>query len=108
MMETYHKKLVINCRDFLFHHIQSRLLRDNWSMLTRYAERGDLPIDNHRCENAIRPFAIGRRAWLFSDFPPALMPALSSILSWRRQKQMAWNHTPGCAASCANYLRRKP
>jgi transposase len=38
-----------------------------WSCLTRYTERGDLPIDNNRCENAIRPFVIGRKAWLFSD-----------------------------------------
>jgi hypothetical protein len=38
-------------------------------MLTRYTERGDLPIDNNRCENAIRPFVVGRRAWLFSDTP---------------------------------------
>lgn len=44
-------------------------MRDYWSMLTRYTERGDLPIDNNRCENAIRPFVIGRRAWLFSDTP---------------------------------------
>ena len=44
-------------------------LRDYWSMLTRYTERGDLPIDNNRCENAIRPFVIGRKAWLFSDTP---------------------------------------
>ncbi len=42
---------------------------DYWSMLTRYTERGDLPIDNNRCENAIRPFVIGRKAWLFSDTP---------------------------------------
>lgn len=40
-----------------------------WPQLTRYTERGDLPIDNNRCENAIRPFVIGRRAWLFSDTP---------------------------------------
>ena len=33
----------------------------------RYTERGDLPIDNNRAENAIRPFVIGRKAWLFSD-----------------------------------------
>jgi len=26
-----------------------------------------LEIDNNRCENAIRPFAVGRRNWLFSD-----------------------------------------
>ena len=40
-----------------------------WGQLTRYTERGDLPIDNNRCENAIRPFVIGRKAWLFSDTP---------------------------------------
>lgn len=44
-------------------------MRDYWSMLTRYTERGDLPIDNNPCENAIRPFVIGRKAWLFSDTP---------------------------------------
>lgn len=38
-----------------------------WSMLTRYIERGDLPIDNNRVENAIRPFVVGRKGWLFSD-----------------------------------------
>ena len=40
-----------------------------WPRLTRYTERGDLPIDNNRCENAIRPFVVGRKAWLFSDTP---------------------------------------
>lgn len=40
-----------------------------WSKLIRYPERGDLPIDNNRCENAIRPFVVGRKAWLFSDTP---------------------------------------
>ena len=41
-----------------------------WRGLTRYTVRDDLPIDNNRCENAIRPFAIGRKGWLVSD-PPA-------------------------------------
>jgi transposase len=40
-----------------------------WAMLVRYTERGDLPIDNNYCENKIRPFVIGRKAWLFSDTP---------------------------------------
>ena len=40
-----------------------------WAQLERYTERGDLPLDNNRCENAIRPFVIGRKAWLFSDTP---------------------------------------
>ncbi len=38
-----------------------------WDKLTRYTERGDLPINNNRAENAIRPFVIGRKA--FSDTP---------------------------------------
>lgn len=28
---------------------------------------GDVPLDNNRCENAIRPFVVGRKGWLFSD-----------------------------------------
>ena len=44
-------------------------MRDYWGKRVRYTERGDLPIDNNRCENAIRPFVVGRKAWLFSDTP---------------------------------------
>lgn len=44
-------------------------MHDYWDKLIRYVERGDLPIDNNRVENAIRPFVIGRKAWLFSDTP---------------------------------------
>jgi len=40
-----------------------------WPQLTRYTERGDLPIDNNAAENKIRPFVVGRKAWLFSDTP---------------------------------------
>ena len=44
-------------------------LENNWSRLERYIEGGNLPIDNNRAENAIRPFVIGRKNWLFSDTP---------------------------------------
>jgi transposase len=44
-------------------------MRNRWAMLMRYTERGDLPIDNNQAENKIRPFVIGRKAWLFSDTP---------------------------------------
>ncbi len=40
-----------------------------WDRLVRYITRGDLPIDNNVCENAIRPFVVGRKAWLFADTP---------------------------------------
>jgi transposase len=42
-------------------------MKKYWSRLNRYTERGDLPIDNNPCENAIRPFVVGRKGWLFSD-----------------------------------------
>ena len=44
-------------------------MRDYWGKLVRYPERGDLAVDNNRCENSIRPFVVGRKAWLFSDTP---------------------------------------
>jgi transposase len=41
----------------------------DWHRLTVYCEDGRLSIDNNAVENAIRPFAIGRKNWLFSDTP---------------------------------------
>jgi len=37
-----------------------------WIALSRYAETGDLPIDNNPVENAIRPIALGKKNWLFA------------------------------------------
>ncbi|MGZ0002873.1 IS66 family transposase [Burkholderia gladioli] len=42
-------------------------LREQWPKLICYVENGDWPISNNPCENAIRPFCVGRRGWLFSD-----------------------------------------
>lgn len=41
--------------------------RNQWEHLTYYCEDGKLNISNALAENAIRPFAVGRRNWLFSD-----------------------------------------
>jgi transposase len=38
-----------------------------WSNLENMLLDGRLPIENNLAENAIRPFAIGRKNWLFSD-----------------------------------------
>jgi transposase len=40
---------------------------NQWQYLIGYCERGDLMISNAMAENAIRPFAIGRKNWLFAD-----------------------------------------
>jgi transposase len=42
-------------------------LHNEWAKLIRYLNDGRLEIDNNRAENAIRPFVIGRKNWLFSD-----------------------------------------
>jgi hypothetical protein len=42
-------------------------LSSQWSKLCLYVTHGAYPIDNNACENSIRPFVIGRRAWLFAD-----------------------------------------
>ena len=41
----------------------------NWDRLIRYIENGNLQIDNNLAENAIRPFALGRKNWLFAGHP---------------------------------------
>lgn len=42
-------------------------LSAQWPKLSRFVTDGSFPIDNNPCENAIRPFVVGRRNWLFAD-----------------------------------------
>jgi len=44
-------------------------LSDRWQELTNYLLDGMLEIDSNGVENQIRPFAVGRRNWLFSGSP---------------------------------------
>ncbi|MEE2026119.1 IS66 family transposase [Alkalimonas mucilaginosa] len=41
--------------------------QNQWPKLERYLEDGRLAIDNNRAERAIKPFVIGRKAWLFAN-----------------------------------------
>jgi transposase len=41
-------------------------LHNEWDKLIRYLDDGRLEIDNNGAENAIRPFVVGRKNWLFS------------------------------------------
>ena len=38
-----------------------------WNQLTLYVNYGYVPLDTNLAENAIRPFVLGRKNWLFSD-----------------------------------------
>ncbi len=42
-------------------------LNNQWPKLIVYIQNGNYPIDNNEAENAIRPFVVGRKNWLFSN-----------------------------------------
>ena len=42
-------------------------LHNQWPRLTAYLEDGAYSIDNNLAENQIRPFAVGRKNWLFAN-----------------------------------------
>ena len=43
-------------------------LLTNKTLLYTFLEDADAPLDNNRAESAMRPFVVGRKNWLFSDF----------------------------------------
>jgi transposase len=42
-------------------------LDTQWPKLVRVFEHGAVPLDTNLVENAVRPFAVGRKNWLFAD-----------------------------------------
>ncbi|MCB1143296.1 MAG: transposase, partial [Leptospiraceae bacterium] len=40
-----------------------------WKKIILYLDNGEIYIDNNLVENAIRPFVLGRKNWLFADVP---------------------------------------
>ena len=46
-----------------------RYLINHWQKLIRYIDDGRLHIDNNAIENDIRPFALGKKNWLFYGNP---------------------------------------
>ncbi|WP_218943635.1 IS66 family transposase [Exilibacterium tricleocarpae] len=50
-------------------HIAIQYGVNQWPKLIRYCDDGRLNISNAAAENAIRPFVIGRKGWLFADTP---------------------------------------
>ncbi len=63
-------------------------MNNQWDKLVVYCEDGRLNISNVLAENAIRPFVVGRKAWLFSD---TLKGAYVSSALLKRLKQTSWN-----------------
>jgi transposase len=55
----------------------------NWAALVRYAEDGDLEIDNNGAERSLRGVAVGRRNWTFfgSDNGGRTAAVLSTLIA---------------------------
>ena len=44
-------------------------VQNNWASLTQFMNHAELPLTNNAIEGSIRPFAVGRRNWLYSGSP---------------------------------------
>ncbi|NEP82628.1 MAG: transposase, partial [Okeania sp. SIO3B3] len=40
-------------------------MRNRWDALQVFINHGFLPLENNTAERAVRPIAVGRKAWLF-------------------------------------------
>jgi len=49
--------------------VATTYLTNQWQYLIEYINHGEVPISNCWIENQIRPFALGRRNWLFTGTP---------------------------------------
>lgn len=65
-------------------------LDENWDKLTVYTKDGRLAIDNNPAENAIRPFVVGRKNWLFSATVPGAKSSanLYSLIETAKANQL--------------------
>jgi transposase len=50
-----------------------RYTLSNWELLTNYLKDGRVEIDNNLLENTIRPFALGRKNWIFAGWLSTLL-----------------------------------
>lgn len=64
---------------------------DRWETLTNYCLDGRLCIDNNRIENAIRPVALGRKNFLFSNTPRGAKASATLYSLLATAKVHGWN-----------------
>jgi transposase len=60
---------------------------NQWDKMTAYLESPYLTPDNNACENAIRPFVLGRKNWLFSQSPEGAESSCGSYTLIETAKQ---------------------
>ena len=66
-----------------------------WDKMTAYLESYYLTPDNNACENAIRPFVLGRKNWLFNKSPEGAESScgMFSLIETAKQNGLIpWNY----------------
>ena len=63
---------------------------NQWERLVVYADTHHVPMDNNLAENAIRPFALGRKNWLFNATPEgaAASAAIYSLIETAKANKL--------------------
>ena len=75
----------------------------HWTALTRNLDDGDVPVDNNHLENQIRPWAMGRKAWLFAGSELAGQRAaivMSLVQSAKLNGHDPWAYLRTCWSGC--------
>ena len=73
--------------------------------LCAFLDHGEIEISNNQVENAIRPFVVGRKGWLFSDTPDGAEATaiVYSLLETAKANNLrledSANHAPKAAAA---------
>ncbi len=62
--------------------------RNQWSKLIRFLDDGRLEIDNNRSERSIKPFVMGRKAWLFANTPSGASAIIYSIVETAKENKL--------------------
>ena len=71
--------------------------------LTAHLHDGRVPVDNHHIENLMRPWAMGRKAWLFAGSELAGQRAavvMSLVQSAKLSGHDPWLTSRTCSPGC--------
>jgi transposase len=84
-------------------------IKNQWPYLTEYIHHGAVPISNVWMENHIRPFALGRKNWLFTGTPESANKAalLYSLILTCRMNGVDPRKYLEYVLNQANAMRRK-
>ncbi|SDZ70492.1 Transposase IS66 family protein [Variovorax sp. YR266] len=58
-------------------------LHGQWPKLVRFLDNSAWPRDSNPVENAIQPFVVGRRSWLFADTVGGANTSANSLFAHR-------------------------